>query len=125
MDEQHPKFVVDSQLARRRLARAFEFGGDGDNKHRFSPIANRTVGSAVSKNVYKGDRSISDLVRSIMSFVHQIWSRTSVERPGAAKRNIKGGGFLLLLVQLSQLAAAQTDNPVSRLLAGLTPLELL
>src|SRR5215469_5302599 len=124
MDEQHPKFVVDSQLARRRLARAFAFGGDGENKHRFSPIADRTVGSAVSKNVYKGDRSISDLVHSIMSFVHQIWSRTSLERPGAVKRNIKGGGFLLL-VQLSQLAAAQTDSPVSWLLAGLMPLELL
>jgi len=123
MDEQHPKFVVDSRIARKRLARAFELGGDGENKHRLSPLTDQTVVSVLNKNVYKRDRSISDLVRSIMSFVHQIWSPTSVKR--SAKPNINGSGFLLLLVQLSESAATQTDNPVFRLLAGLTPLELL
>jgi hypothetical protein len=96
MDEQHPKFVVDSQLARKRLARAFELGRDEEPKQRFSP-----------------------------SFVHQIWRRTSVERPGAAKRNVNGCGFLVLLVHLSEFAATQTDNLVFWLLAGPTPVQLL
>ena len=110
MDEQYPKFVVDSRLARRRLARAFELRKDGETKLRFLPESDRTAVSAFDKNVYAGDRSISHLVRSITSFVHQIWSRKSVKRSSAAQRNITGCGFFLLL-HLSEFAAIQTDNP--------------
>jgi hypothetical protein len=125
MDEQYPKIVVDSRLARGRLAQAFELGGDWETERRFSPVSDRTFAATPQKNAGKSDRPISDLVRSITSFVYRIRSRTLGERPGAAKRDISGFGFLLVLVHLSEIAAAQTDNPAFWLLVGFTPLRLL
>lgn len=76
MYEQYPKFVVDSQRARRRLAEAIESAEHRETKQRFSRLSDRTLPTARHKDAGKGDRSIRDFIRSIPRFVHQIWSRT-------------------------------------------------
>jgi hypothetical protein len=45
-----------------------------------------------------------------------------VKQPDTAKRDIIGFGFLLVLADLSEIAAAQTNNAVFWLLVGPTPL---
>jgi hypothetical protein len=123
VDEQYPKFVVDSRLARARLAQVFEPGADREAKRRFSPVSDRSLVPFPQKNSAKGDRSTRHLVRSITGFVQKIWTRTLVKPPGAAKRDISSFGFLLL-VHLTENAAAHTDNPIFCLLVGPAPLGL-
>ena len=43
---------------------------------------------------------------------------------GTAERDISGFGFVLTLMLLCEIAAAQTDHPVFWLLVGPTPLAL-
>ena len=47
-----------------------------------------------------------------------------VKQPDFPKRDISGFGFLLILILLCEIAAAQTDHPVFWLLVGPTPLAL-
>lgn len=117
MDEQYPKFVVDSQHARRRLAQMFETGVDGETKCRFSLRSDRTFTTAPQKNSGKGERSIGDLVRSVTSFVNRAQSRI-VNQPASAKPDTTGLGHLLVPVLLSELGPAQTHNALYWLLVS-------
>ena len=79
MDDQYPKLVVESQLARRRLAQAFEPGADAEIERQFLPVSDRTLATVAQKNHYKEEASIGDPVqRSTMSFVHSATIRTTV-----------------------------------------------
>jgi hypothetical protein len=118
MDEQHPRFVVESRLARRRLAQAFESTIDWETKHRFSPLGGRTFAMSRQKHDGRGEKPVGALVRLITSFVY----RTLVKQLGKAKRDISGIGFFLVLTHLCENAA---DNPVFWRLVGATPLALL
>jgi hypothetical protein len=122
MHGQYPKFVIDSRLARRRLVQAFESRVDWESKRRSSPVSDRTLATAPQKNIGTGETSIRDLFRSITSLLRRIRSRTLVKQPDTAKRDIIGFGFLLVLADLSEIAAAQTNNAVFWLLVGPTPL---
>jgi hypothetical protein len=121
MDEQYPKFVVDSRLARSRLAQAFESSVDLETQRRFSPVSDRTYATSPKKNAGKGKRSMGGRVRLITSCVY----RTLVKQLGTARRDISGFGFLFVLARLCENAPAQTDYPVFWLLVSPTPLTLL
>jgi hypothetical protein len=116
MDEQYPKFVIDSQHARSRLAQAFESTIDSETKHRIPPVGDRTLATSPQKLDSRDARPIRDLVRLIASFVY----RRSVKQLGNPKRKINGFGFLFVLAHLSEIAAAQSDNPGLWLLVGPT-----
>ena len=125
MDDQYPKLVVESQLARRRLAQAFEPGADAEIERQFLPVSDRTLATVAQKNHYKEEASIGDPVqRSTMSFVHSRSGGTFARRSGTTKRDINGFSFILILILLSEISASQTDNPVFWLLVGPTPLAL-
>jgi len=122
MDDQYPKLVIDSRVARRQLAQEFESGVDSNTQRPVSPARNRRLATAPQKNVSKGKAPYPDPVRSIASLINRTRSRkTQSETP---KRDISGFGFLLILMLLSEIAAAQTENPVFWLLVGPTPLAL-
>jgi len=89
MDDQHPKLVIESRIARRQLAQEFESGVDSN-----------TIASLINRT--RSRKTQSDI----------------------PKRDISGFGFLLILMLLSEIAAAQTENPVFWLLVGPTPLAL-
>ena len=101
---------------------AFESRVDWESKRLSSPVSDRTSATAPQKNIGTGETSIRDLFRSITSLVQRIRSRTLVKRPDTAKRDTIGFGFLLVLADLSEIAAAQTDNAVFWLLVDPTPL---
>jgi hypothetical protein len=125
MDDQYPKLVVESQLARRRLAQAFEPGADSEIERQFLRVSDRTLATVAQKNRYKEEASIGDPVqRSTMSFVHSRSGGTFARQPGTTKRDINGFSFILILLLLSEITASQTDNPVFWLLVGPTPLAL-
>jgi hypothetical protein len=125
MDDQYPKLVVESQLARRRLAQAFEPGADSKIERQFLRVSDRTLATVAQKNHYKEEASIGDPVqRSTMSFVHSRSGGTFARQPGTTKRDINGFSFILILILLSEISASQTDNPVFWLLVGPTPLAL-
>jgi hypothetical protein len=123
MDDQYPKLVVESQLARRRLAQAFESGADSEIKRQFLPVSDRTLVTVAQKNHCKVEASIGDPVRSTTSFVHSRDGETFAKQPGT-KRDINGLSFVLILLLLSEITASQTDNIVFWLLIGPTPLAL-
>jgi hypothetical protein len=56
MYEQYPKFLVDSILARKRLALAFE-SGDGETKSPFTPVSDQTSAIGHQKDAEKGETS--------------------------------------------------------------------
>jgi hypothetical protein len=118
MDDQHPKLVIDSRVARRRLAQEFESASK--TQRRVSPVRNRRLATAPQKNASEGKAPYPDPVRSIACFIHRTRSRKT--QPDIPKRDISGFGFLLILMLLCEIAAAQTDNPVFWLLVGPTPL---
>jgi len=124
MDDQYPKLVVDSRLARRQLARQFESGEDPQTQRWVSPVSIRRLATAPQKNASEGKAPCRDLVPSIASFLHRTRSRKMVKQPDFPKRDISGFGSLLVLMLLCEIAAAQTDNPVFWLLVGPTPLAL-
>ena len=124
MDDQYPKLVVESELARRRLAQAFESGADSEIKRQFLPVSDRTLATVAQKNRYKDEASIGDPVRSATSFVHLRSGGTLAKQPGTTKRDINGFSFILILLLLSEIAASQTDNLVFWLLIGPAPLAL-
>jgi hypothetical protein len=125
MDDQYPKLVVESQLARRRLAQAFEPGAGSKIERQFLRVSDRTLATIAQKNHYKEEASIGDPVqRSTMSFVHSRSGGTFARQPGTTKRDINGFSFILILILLSEISASQTDNPVFWLLVGPTPLAL-
>src|ERR1700761_2644753 len=125
MDDQYPKLVVESQLARRRLAQAFESGADSGIKHQFLPVNNRTLVTVVQKNHRKVKSSFGDPVRSTTSFTHSRNGGTLAKQPGTTKRDMNCFSFILILLLLSEITASQTDNPVFWLLVGPTPLALV
>src|SRR5208337_2730119 len=113
MDDQYPKLVIDSRVARRQLAQEFESGVDSKTQRRVSPVRNRRLATAPQKNASEGKAPYRDLVRSIASFIHRTRSRKT--QSDIPKRDISGFGFLLilmLLMLLCEVAAAQTNNPV-------------
>ena len=122
MDDQYPKLVIDSRVARRQLAQEFESGVDSKTQRRVSPVRNRRLATAPQKNASEGKAPCRDLVRSIASLIHRTRSRKT--QSDIPKRDISGFGFLLILMLLCEIAAAQTDNPVFWLLVGPTPLAL-
>ena len=125
MDDQYPKLVIDSRVARRQLAQEFESGVDSKTQRRVSPVRNRRLATAPQENASEGKAPYRDLVRSIASFIHRTRSRKT--QSDIPKRDISGFGFLLilmLLMLLCEVAAAQTNNPVFWLLVGPTPLAL-
>jgi hypothetical protein len=137
MDDQYPKLVVECQLARRRLAQAFEPGADSEIERQFLRVSDRTLATVgprwrthpssadAQKNHYKEEASIGDPVqRSTMSFVHSRSGGTFARQHGTTKRDINGFSFILILILLSEITASQTDNPVFWLLVGPTPLAL-
>jgi hypothetical protein len=125
MDDQYPKLVVESQLARRRLAQAFEPGADSEIERQFLRVSDRTLATVAQKNHYKEEASIGDPVqRSTMSFVHSRSGGTFARQHGTTKRDINGFSFILILILLSEITASQTDNPLFWLLVGPTPLAL-
>jgi hypothetical protein len=124
MDDQYPKLVVDSRLARSQMAQKFASGVNSQTKRRVSPVSNRRSATAPQKNTSEGKAPNRGLVRSIASFVRRTRSRKMVKQPDFPKRDISGFGFLLILILLCEIAAAQTDHPVFWLLVGPTPLAL-
>jgi hypothetical protein len=125
MNDQYPKLVVESQLARRRLARAFKSEAALEIERQFLRVSDRTLATVAQKNLYKEEASIGDPVqRSTMSFVHSRSGGTFARQPGTTKRDINGFSFILILILLSEITASQTDNPVFWLLVGPTPLAL-
>jgi hypothetical protein len=125
MDDQYPKLLVESRLARRRLAQAFESGADSESKHQFLPVSDRTLATVAQKNHCKDETPIGDPVRSTTSFVHSRSGGTFAKQPGTTKRDVNGFSFILILLLLSEITASQTDNPVFWLLIGPTPLALI
>jgi hypothetical protein len=97
MDDQYPKLVVESQLARRRLAQAFESGADSEIKHQFLPVSDRTLATVAQKNHHGG---------------------TFAKQPGTTKRGINCFSFILILLLLNEITASQTDNPAFWLFVG-------
>jgi len=124
MNDQYPKLVVDSRLARRQLAQEFEPGADSETKRRVSLVSDRSLATAPQKNAGEGNTSYRDIVRSLTKFVYRTRSRELVKAPGPAKRDISGFGFVLVVMLLCEIAAAQTDDPAFWLLLGPTPLAL-
>jgi hypothetical protein len=122
MDDQYPKLVVDSRVARRQLAQEFESGVDSKTQRRVSPVSNRRLATAPQKNANEGKAPYRDLVCSIVSFIHRTRSRKT--QSDIPKRDISGFGFLLILMLLCEIAAAQTEKPVFWLLVGPTPMAL-
>jgi hypothetical protein len=120
MDDQYPRLVVESLLARKQLAQKFE----SEAASEFSPVNDLTLATALQKNAGKDETSIRDRVRSNKSFVHRTSSGTFAKQPGTTKRDINGFSFILILVLLSAIMGSQTDNPVFWLLVGPTPLAL-
>jgi hypothetical protein len=82
MDDQYPKLVVESQLARRRLAQAFESGPDSEIKRQYLPVSDRTLATVAQKNHHKDGASIGKPVRSTTSFVHSKSGGTFAKQPG-------------------------------------------
>ena len=122
MDDQYPKLVIDSRVARRQLAQEFESGVDSNTQRPVSSGRNRSLATAPQKKASEGKAPYSDPVRSIASFIHRTRSRKT--QSDIPKRDISGFGFLLILMLLCEVAAAQTNNPVFWLLVGPTPLAL-
>jgi hypothetical protein len=121
MDDQYPKLVIDSRLARRQLAQEFE--SQAEIKRRFSPVSDRYL-TAPRKKAREVNTSYSGLVSSGKSSVHLRRSRKMGKPAGTAERDISGFGFMLTLMLLCEIAAAQTDHPVFWLLVGPTPLAI-
>ncbi len=124
MNDQYPKLVIDSQLARGRLAQEFTSGVDLDTKRRFLAVSDRSSVPAPQENDCKRETSYRDPVSSSASFVHRTRSRNSMKLPCNGKRDMSGFSFVLILMLLCEIAASQTDNPVFWLLVGPTPLAL-
>jgi uncharacterized membrane protein YkvA (DUF1232 family) len=57
MYDQYPKFLVDSTLARKRLALAFESAVDGETKRPFTPVSDQTSATGHQKDAEKGETS--------------------------------------------------------------------
>jgi hypothetical protein len=85
VNEQYPKLVFDSRIARRRLAQAFELGMDSETKRWDLAATCRTSAVPRQKDGGDGDSFIRDLVGLVISFVHRIRSRTSVTRSESRK----------------------------------------
>ena len=126
MDDQYPKLVVDSRLARRQLAQEFESKADSQTKGRFSPVivGDRSLGTLPRKKACEVDTSYSDLISTTKSSAHRRRFRKVGKSSGASERDISGFGFVLTLMLLWEIAAAQTDHPVFWLLVGPAPLAL-
>jgi hypothetical protein len=122
MNDQYPKLLIDSQLARGRLAQEFTSAIDLDTKRRFLPVSDRS--SAPQENDCKCETSSRDPVSSTTSFVHRKRNGNSMKLPGNGKRDMSGFSFVLILMLLCEIAASQTDNPVFWLLVGPMPLAL-
>lgn len=122
MDDQYPKLVIDGRVARRQLAQEFESGVDSNTQRPVSPRRNRKLATVPHKNGSEGKAPYRDFVRSTASFINRTRSRKT--QSDIPKRDISGFGFLLILMLLSEIAAAQTDNPVFWLLVGPAPLAL-
>jgi hypothetical protein len=124
MDDQYPKLVVDSRLARRQLAQEFESRAASETKRRFSPVNDRCLATTPQKKAREVKTSYGGLVSSTMSSVHLRRSRKTGKSPDTAERDISGFGLVLTLMLLCEIAAAESDHPVFWLLVGPTPLAL-
>jgi hypothetical protein len=122
MNDQYPKLVIDSQLARERLAQEFTAEIDLDAKGRFLPVSDRS--SAPQENSCICERSPRDPASSTTSFVHRKRTANSMKLPDNGKRDMSGFSFVLILMLLCEIAASQTDNPAFWFLVGPTPLAL-
>ena len=97
MNEQYPKLVFDSRIARRRLAQAFQPEMDSQIKRWDLAATDRTLAVPRQKDGGDGDSFIRDLVRLVISFVHRIRSRTSETRSESGKhaswRSVRAGSL--------------------------------
>jgi hypothetical protein len=117
----HVSFMLEADVAKRRLAQLFESEGLG-KENRSTAIVACDASPAVRTGIERDSKPFEQKYRDRGLVRKRTRTALRTNQPGQVKRDLTVTGFVFTLVSVCAVLAAYTDRPVFWLLIGLGPL---